>query len=115
MTVNRDPEHPIIVRPHEFNIVGFYFHVEPENPLKSYIDMTLKKGSIVRRLRFYGPRDLAIEKGFPMPTRGLEILDVSARQMSDINVRVTDFEASPGSVTFWAKNVVDLDEMQNEL
>ncbi len=74
-----------------------------------YLDLHLGKESQVRRLRFYGPRDLEIEKGFPEPTIGMEILDVRSHQLGDINIRVGDFEASHGSITFWAKEVVDLD------
>jgi len=75
----------------------------------------LKKGTIVRRLRFYGPRELEIEKGFPLSTGGMEILDVSAQQLDNINVRVSDFEASQCAVTFWAKSVIDLDNKEIEL
>jgi hypothetical protein len=54
--------------------------------------------------------DLEIEKGFPGPTAGMEILDVRKRQMGGIGVRVGDIEASFGSITFWAREVEDLDK-----
>jgi len=107
--------HPIIDRPFEYRIIGFNYQVNLEDHLKSYIDLTLKKDSIIRRLRFYGPQKLKIDEGFPEPTSGMEILDVSDRQLEDIDIRVTDFEASPGSITFWAKSVVDLDNEAKDI
>jgi hypothetical protein len=71
--------------------------------------MTLVKDAIVRRLRFWQPRRLMIEDGFPSPTRGMVILDVRSRQWAGIGVEVGDIEASIGSVTFWAYEVEDLD------
>jgi len=108
--IEKDPLHPIIDAPFNYDIIGFNYQINREDPLKSYIDMTLQKDDVVRRLRFIGPRDLEIEKGFPMATAGMEILDVKSRQMTDINVWVNDFEASQGAVTFWAKSVIDLDK-----
>lgn len=108
--IEKDTLHPIIEAPFNYDIIGFNYQVNMEDPLLSYIDLTLRKENIVRRLRFYGPRDLEIEKGFPMSTGGMEILDVKNRQMADINVWVNDFEASQGAVTFWAKSVIDLDK-----
>ncbi len=110
--MEKDPLHPIIDGPHNYDILGFYYKVDLNDPQESYIDLTLKKDSTVRRLRFYGPRDLEIEKGFPWATGGMEILDVSKRQLENINVWVNDFEASNGAVTFWAKSVFDLDKAQ---
>jgi len=105
--------HPIIDRPFEYKVIGLNYKKNSDDHLRSYIDLKLQKGDIIRNLRFYGPQDLEIEKGFPEPTSGMEILDVSERQLENINVRVTDFEASPGKITFWAKSVIDLD-LENE-
>ena len=110
MPVEPDPDHPIIEKPWEYHIVDFYYHVDQDDWDKSYIDMVLAKGSTVRRLRFWSPRSLKIEEGFPMPTGGMEITDVRHRQMQGISVRVGDFEASWGAVTFWASEVEDLDQ-----
>ncbi|WP_419190274.1 hypothetical protein [Saltatorellus ferox] len=38
----------------------------------------------------------------------MEFLSVD-RQLGDVGVRVGDFEASRGAITFWAKEVFDLD------
>lgn len=102
-------DHPIIDNPWEYDIIEFRYHVDPENWRESFIDIHLKKGDILRRLRFFSPQDLKIEQGFPHPTRGLCILDIRSRQLEGLGVEVADFEASHGSVTFIASEVVDLD------
>lgn len=109
MPFDGDPDHPIIDRPFNYQIVLFCYHNDPDNPRNAYLDLTLQRGTSVRRLRFLQPQDLEIEKGFPKPTGGMCILDVRHRQLDGINVRVADFEASLGRVTFWAREVLDLD------
>jgi len=109
MTFDDDPDHPIIERPYEYDILLFCYHIDPENDRNSYLDLTLRRGPTVRRLRFLAPQDLEIEKGFPQPTRGMRILNVRRRQLDGLGVMVEDFEASSGRVTFWAREVRDLD------
>lgn len=111
MSVGPDPDHPIIDKPWEYHIVDFQYHFDEEAWDNSYIDMTLVKDATVRRLRFRSPRDLKIESGFPIPTGGMEIQDVRHRQMQGIGIRVGDFEASHGAVTFWTSEVEDLDKI----
>ncbi len=110
MAVEPDPDHPIIDKPWEYQVVDFHYHVNQEDWAKSYIDMTLAKDASRRRLRFWSPQSLKIEEGFPMPTGGMEIHDVRHRQMQGIGIRVGDFEASQGAVTFWASDVEDVKE-----
>ncbi|MDH3594621.1 MAG: hypothetical protein OEU09_06730 [Rhodospirillales bacterium] len=110
--MKRDPDHPIIDDPWTYDILGFNYQVDKEDPGKSFIDLTLEKEGVVRRLRFHGPTNLEIEAGFPIPTRGMAILDVRARQLEGIGVEVSDFENSTGSVTFLARAVVDLDTQE---
>ena len=109
MAVDPDPDHPIIERPWEYQLTEFHYHYDPDDRGASFIDMTLEKGEIVRRLRFWSPRSLRIEEGFPVATGGMEIKDVRRRQMQGLGVYVGDFEASSGAVNFWADEVVDLD------
>jgi len=80
-----------------------------EIPEKSFLDLRLEKNGLVRNLRFLEPRDIKIEEGFPQPTGGMQILDVSARQLEGITVEVSDFEASWGAITFLARSVTDMD------
>ena len=100
--------HPIIESPHLCDIVFFsYTFVESDN-LISYIDLHLKKDDELTKLRFWGPQDLEIEKGFPWATGGMFIEDVSSHGLESLNIYVGDFETSNGSVTFWAKSVEKL-------
>ena len=108
MMPDDDPDHPIIERPWEYEIVGLCYHRDPESQDDSYIDLTLRRGDDLRRLHFFGPQDLQITPGFPSSS-GLCILDVSRRQLEGIGARVANFEASDGCPTFWAHRVVDLD------
>ena len=75
--------------------------------------MTLVRGNSTRRLRFSAPRELEIANGFPQMTKGLQILDVSQRRMENIGVRVDCFEMA-GVISFWAKDVIDIDRTDNE-
>lgn len=106
-----DPPHPIIDRPDEYRICAMRYEMNWDDG-EPFLDLELRRGDIVRRLRFWSPRDLEIEKWFPVPTGGMEILDVRARQMEGIGVRVGDFEESPGAITFWARDVADLDSIE---
>ena len=103
-----EPDHPIIERPYQYQIIEMVYHVDLEDRLDSYIDLTLVKVSSTRRLRFLGPQGLEIEKGFPSPTHGMKILDISKRQWQDLGVAVLDFENSHGAITFWAKDVITI-------
>ena len=104
-----EPDHSIIERPYQYRIIEMVYHVDLEHRLDSYIDLTLVKGSTTRWLRFWGPQGLQIEEGFPDPTGGMKIIDISKRQWQHLGVAVLDFEASHGAITFWAKDVTDLD------
>ena len=106
--IEPDPLHPIIERAWEYRITGLNFQI-PLDESPPFLDLTLRKDQVVRQLRFFHPRDLSIEPGFPTPTHGMLISDVRARQMEGIGVRVHDFEATTGSVCFWASDVVELD------
>lgn len=97
--------HSIIHKPHEYKICDFNYHVDHEDPSESFIDMTLQKEAEIVTLRFWGPRNLKTEEGFPQPTGGMVFYDRSADGLEDIKVEVADFEASWGAVTFSARSV----------
>jgi len=106
-----DPHHPILERPWEYEIIELCYHNDPGDWRKSHVDLTLRRGEAVRRLRFLAPQDFEVERGcFPRPTGGMCILDVRHRQLEEIGVRVADFEGSHGAVTFWAREVIDLED-----
>lgn len=104
-----DKYHPIIDRPWEYELSELRYRVGLDGTTPC-IDLTLQRGATTRRLRFTFPQDLQIEQGcFPQPTHGMVILDVRDRQLSDIGVQVTDREGTRGALTFWAKEVIDLE------
>ncbi|WP_143732340.1 hypothetical protein [Microbulbifer sp. GL-2] len=100
--------HKIIESPHLYDITFFSYQVNSSDISRSYIDLHMEKDGDLRKLRFWAPQDLEIEKGFPYSTGGMFIEDVSSHQLDGINVYVGDFESNYGSVTFWAKRVEQL-------
>ena len=102
-----DSDHPIIDQPFRYDVIGFNYQSPDDG--EPYIDLTLRLESIVRRLRFLSPRDIALESGFP-GCSGLQIKDVSGHQLSGLRVRVSDFEHSCDGMHFWARDVIDLDD-----
>lgn len=103
-----DPDHPIVDRPWQHAIAALHYHVGLDGG-EPYLDLDLERDGVVRRLRFWSPQRLQIDDGFPRPTHGMVILDVRRRQLEGLNVWVTDFEASSGKISFWAREVVDRD------
>jgi hypothetical protein len=109
MSIEREPYHPIIDRPWQYEIAEFRYHVDPNDWSASFIDLHLRRGSVIRRLRFFAPQNLKIEPGFPLATGGMCIIDIRERQWDRVGIEVADFEGSSGSITFFARNVLDLD------
>lgn len=107
-----DPDHPIIDAPWEYEIVGFIFERSLFDEFESYIDLKIQREGVVRNLRFLSPQNLTIDSGFPS-SEGLSILDVSSRQMQGINIWVYNYENSGGCPQFWARDVIDLDQVDN--
>ena len=102
-------DHPILAQAWRYRIVSLVLELEPLDGGEPYLDLVLRYREDRRRLRFWSPQDLEIERGGPRHTHGLEILDVRDRGLDRLGVRVDDFEASSGSVRFWARAVEDLD------
>lgn len=108
MTIKEEERpHPILARPHEFSIIGLSIDADPESPLGPTLDLTLKRGQEIRRLRFRGVRELTIDNGFPNSS-GLQILDVRHRQLDAIGVRVSNSEPIGGCPLFWALDVAEI-------
>jgi hypothetical protein len=109
--MERDPDHPIIDRPWDCTIGALHYHVGLDGT-EPYIDLDLYRSGVVRRLRFWSPQQLQVEEGFPQPTHGMTILDVRKRGLDGLAVCVTDFEASWGKISFWARDVIDRDRLE---
>ena len=104
-----DKIHSIITRPHEYEATYFGYKIEKENTKNSYIDIHLKKGNEVRKLRFLQPTQVEIEKGFNGNICGMEILDIRKRQLEGIGIEVRNFEQD-AEITFLAREVEELME-----
>ena len=99
--------HPILEKPWEYKIVFFEYDCSSENFLEHAIELWLKKENTIKKLQFTAPSDLKIEACFPQPTHGMEILDIQERGLENKNIWVHDFEATLGSITFYARDVVE--------
>ena len=99
--------HSVVEKPHLYDISYFSYN-QAEDPTESIIELHLKLNDELVKLKFVGPRELEIEKGFPYATRGMFIEDVSSHQLDGINVFVGDFESNHGAIQFWAYSVEKL-------
>lgn len=100
--------HPILEKPWEYRIVSFHYDCSSLDPREHSLEMVLQKEKTLKKLLFTGPRQLTIEAGFPSPTHGMQILDIHEQGLEDMNVLVTDFEATPGAIHFSAKEVTEI-------
>jgi hypothetical protein len=104
----KDPEHAILPRAFEYEIIGLRLEREPSEDVEPYLDLTLRRGQQRRILRFWSPQNLEVERGGPTMTHGLVIYDIRARGLDRLTVEVDDFEASDGKVRFVARAVEEL-------
>ena len=104
-----DPEHAILPRAFEYEIIGLHLEREPLDGSEAYLDLMLRRGPERRLLRFWSPQELEVERGGPTMTGGLVIRDLRGRGLDSIGVKVDDFESSHGSVRFIARAVEDLE------
>lgn len=107
---DNDPDHPILDRPHLWELNEFTYRNDRQDRERSHIDLTFERDGAVRRLRFLAPQRLEISPEMPPNALGMCILDVSGRQLEGIGVRVCCFEHNYGCPCFWAATVVDLDD-----
>jgi len=100
----RDPDHPILDQPWEYRIAELRYVVKTPDQ-EGFIEMLLSKKSELRRLRFSSPQGFSMDEGFePESYIGLQIVDVSSRQLEGIGVEVSSFENTPG-LRFFARAV----------
>jgi hypothetical protein len=64
--IKADPEHSILPRAWEFEIVGLRLEKVPVDESEPFLDLALQRGTERRVLRFWSPRDLEIERGGPV-------------------------------------------------
>jgi hypothetical protein len=104
----RDPEHSILPKAFEYEIIGLRLDREPIDGIEPFLDLTLRRGQHRRVLRFWSPQNLEIERGGPTMTHGLVIYDIRGRGLERLGVEVDDFEGNHGRVSFVARAVDEL-------
>ena len=107
---DEEPSHPLLQKPWTYDLVRIDWRPSPAIQ-ETCIDLTFRKESVVRRLRFAAPSCVKIDEGFYGQCSGLEIFDIRARGWADIQIQVANFEQDPG-ITFFAESVVDLDHTE---
>ena len=96
-------EHEILPNAISYDVVALRIEREPEDGSEAFLELAVRRGTERRQLRFWSPRELAIERGGPTSTGGFQIQDISSRGMEGLGVRVFDCEGSWGAVSFVAK------------
>ena len=111
--LRQDPDHPILPQAWQFEIIGLRLEKDPLEGGEPFLDLTLRRGTGRRMLRFWSPSDLEVERGGPTMTSGLVIRDLRDRGLDGVGVKVDDFEASSGSVRFVARSVEEVTPLAN--
>jgi hypothetical protein len=106
--LEQDPDHDILPEAWRWEIVGVHLERAPEDGGEPFLDLTLRLGRDRRRLRFWSPSDIEIERGGPCMTAGLVIKDLRPRGLDGLTVAVDDFEATVGATRFVARSVEPL-------
>jgi len=104
-TKQTDPQHPILAEARKHEVVDFRWGRIAD---ESCVEVVLKHAESggIRRLRFLGVRDVVFSDA-PM-NWGLDIRDVSGRQLEGVAVQVSNFENSEGQVRLLARDVLDV-------
>jgi hypothetical protein len=103
--LDQDLDHDVLSEAWRWEIIGFCLERAPEDGGEPFLDLTLRLGVARRRLRFWSPRDIEIERGGPCKTSGLVIKDLLPRGLDGVAVAVDDFEATIGATRFVARAV----------
>jgi hypothetical protein len=105
---NAEPQHPILVEPWTYELERIDWRPSPAIA-ESFLDLTFRRGSERRRLRFLSPTQVKVDQGFCGQSYGLAIHDIRRRGWDGVRIEVVNFESAPG-ITFYAADVVDLDQ-----
>jgi hypothetical protein len=100
-----DFEHPILPAQAAWEAIGLNIQQGFDDPRGFHLDLTLRRGAEVRRLRFHDPQRLEINPRISAHNHGVVILDISGRRLEKVNVLVGGFESNDGVVEFLARDV----------
>ena len=104
--------HPIL-EPGLYEVVYFGLHPMLGQHRDAYLDISLKQGDTIRRLRFLAPVEVEINVDFNGQV-WVHVLDISDRQLDHIRVEFGKFEMN-SAISFKAYDVIDLDERGDKL
>ena len=102
-----DKIHSIIDKPHTYDLIDLHWHLNQDDFSSTYIDLTLNKEGVIKKLRFDLPVQINIGDGFSGNICGMEILDITSQQLDRIGVEVRNFEQDAG-ITFKANKVIEI-------
>lgn len=105
---DNDPAHPVLPDSYLWELVEFTHRRDADGGLASSIDLVFARDGVTRRLRFRSPQMVQVDRG-PPGTDGLFVLDVSARQLDGLRVRVVGAEEGSWPA-FWAADVAEVGE-----
>lgn len=102
-------DHPVLAQAEGYRISGLNYQAEDPLIDEPYIDLTLRRGTDVRCLRFFAPQKLHIGERFPQ-VGYLRVLDVGKRQWDKLSVWVKDAEQNE-AISFYARDVVEVPQV----
>lgn len=110
----REPaDHPIVAEPWSYRVEDFH-HGEGEGG--SFVDLVLRRGDDVRRLRFLDATEVDYRADLgARASSGMAILSVPHPELDGVGVRVTDRDEEGSALYLWAADVVDLDASVDQL
>jgi hypothetical protein len=97
-----DPLVPVLDSPRDYEILQLVMRLGDVR--EPFVELTLSRERLRKRLRFLGPRVFQFEQAFERVPRGLEVRDISARSIGELKLRV---EGAGGALSFWARGVVE--------
>ncbi len=107
--LNSQTQYPSL---YHFSIIGFNYQRLSDDSV--VIDIKFQgnhqdNSHIIKHYRFFNPREIEIEKGFPASGCGWTISDISSYGWEKIKIRFYYDEASWGGCSFIAEDFVELD------
>jgi hypothetical protein len=94
-------------------VYSFSYYSSPEKDFQPSIDLMLIEGGKVRTFRFLRPSQIEFEHRYSPHKFGLQIEDMTDGQMEYVNLLVNGHLENVGNFKFWARNIVEISELEN--
>lgn len=95
-------------------VYSFNYYSSPEKDFEPSIDLTLIENDKIRMFRFLRPSQIEIDSRYSQHNFGLQIIDMSEGQMEYVNLLVNGNLENVGNFRFWAKDVVEVAELEKQ-